>query len=128
MILPGISGSFILLLLGKYRQILNAVVAKDFFTLIIFTTGCVLGISLFSRFLSWLFKRYHDISVAILAGFMLGSVRKIWPWQIQESLILPNQFDGSVLFVLVLIILGFVVVFGLDRLKLVKEQKKDVAV
>ncbi len=127
MILPGISGSFILLLLGKYRQILEAVVNRDFMTLFIFTLGCILGISVFARFLSWLFKHYHNISVAILAGIMLGTIRKIWPWQFQERLMFPQQLDSGVILTIVLIILGFAVVFGLDRLQFLKERSQDLA-
>lgn len=81
MILPGISGSFILLLLGKYEQILTAVNERDIVTLGIFMVGCVVGIALFSRFLSWLFHHYHDVTIAALAGFLLGSLRRIWPWK-----------------------------------------------
>jgi len=121
MILPGISGSFILLLLGKYRQMLAAVVEKDFLTLIIFFAGCIIGISFFSRFLSWLFKHYHDISVAILAGVMLGSVRKIWPWQIQNQLALPNQANGTTALVILCILAGCALVLWLDRFKFIKE-------
>src|SRR5690606_38440276 len=76
MILPGISGSFILLLIGKYNQVLGAVTERDFLTLSVFAVGCVVGLALFSRVLSWLFARHHDISVAILAGIMLGSSSK----------------------------------------------------
>ena len=91
MILPGISGSFILLLLGKYQQILEAVTQRDFLTLGVFIMGAAVGISLFARVLSWLFRTHHDISIAVLAGFMLGSVRKIWPWKevIQTRIIDP---------------------------------------
>lgn len=141
MILPGISGSFILLLLGKYQQVLAAVTERNFVTLITFALGCLFGIALFSRVLSWLFKRHHDISVAILAGFMLGSVRKIWPWKevvltrinshgvevpLVENNILPSQFDLSVLFAIVLAVFAAFLVYRLDKMQLVKEQTKDV--
>lgn len=126
MILPGISGSFILLLLGKYRQVLEAVTERDFLTLGVFTLGCVLGISFFSRFLGWLFKKHHDISVVILAGFMLGSVRKIWPWQLENQPVLPDHFGTETGIALVLILLGFTIVFGLDRFRFLKEQTQDL--
>jgi len=141
MILPGISGSFILLLLGKYQQILGAVTNKDVVTLAIFMVGAVLGLALFSRLLSWLFKNHHDISVAILAGVMLGSIRKIWPWKetvmtrinshgdvvpLVEENILPQTFDISVLFALVLAIIGAALVIYFDRMQLTKEQTKDL--
>ncbi|MDA1169150.1 MAG: DUF368 domain-containing protein [bacterium] len=127
MILPGISGSFILLLLGKYQYILAAVVQRDVLTLIVFALGCIVGLSLFARFLSWLFAHHHDISVAVLAGVMLGSIRKIWPWKEVENNILPQIFDSSVLFAVVLGVIGVFVVYALDRLKVVKERTEDIS-
>lgn len=142
MILPGISGSFILLLMGKYQYILEAVVQRDFLTLIVFTSGCIIGLSLFARFLSWLFAHHHDISVAVLAGVMLGSIRKIWPWKevvatrmnshgelvpLIENNILPQVFDSSVLFAIILGVVGMGVVYALDRLKVVKERTEDIS-
>ncbi len=81
MILPGISGSFILLILGQYEQILRAVTERDFLTLAVFAVGCIVGILSFSRLISWLLKRFHAITLAFLSGFMLGSINKIWPWK-----------------------------------------------
>lgn len=81
MILPGISGSFILIILGKYVFILNALTSFDLVTIIIFALGCVLGLLSFSRLISWLFKKYHDLAIAVLAGFMIGSLNKVWPWK-----------------------------------------------
>jgi len=141
MILPGISGSFILLLLGKYQQILTAVAERNFLTLITFFAGCVVGIALFSRILTWLFSKHHDISIAILAGFMLGSIRKIWPWKevvstrvnslgevvpLIEKNIFPQQLDISVVFAFLLFLIGIFIIFYLDRMHLVKEQAKDI--
>ena len=81
MILPGISGSFILIILGKYSYIINALTSFDFGTIIVFALGCAIGLLLFSRLISWLFKKYHDVAIAVLAGFMLGSLNKVWPWK-----------------------------------------------
>lgn len=81
MILPGISGSFILLLLGKYQYILNAVNTLKIDVLLIFMAGAAIGIISFSNLLSWLLQRYHNLTVVLLAGFMLGSLNKIWPWK-----------------------------------------------
>lgn len=81
MILPGISGSFILILLGKYEQVLSAVSSGDAVTLGIVMMGAVVGLAIFSKILSWLFDKYHDLTIAILTGFMVGSLRKIWPWK-----------------------------------------------
>lgn len=141
MILPGISGSFILLLLGKYQQILAAVTNRDVVTLGVFMTGCVIGLALFSRVLSWLFKNHHDISVAILAGVMLGSVRKIWPWQevittrinshgeevpmIVQN-IWPNMGDGVTYVLILLSIVGAALILYMDRFQVSKERMNDV--
>lgn len=81
MILPGISGSFILLLLGKYAFALRAVNEVDLGAIFLLGAGAVIGLLSLSRVLSWLFKKYHDGTVAILAGFMIGSLNKIWPWK-----------------------------------------------
>jgi putative membrane protein len=82
MILPGISGSFILLLLGKYKYILGAIKAMNIQVIAFFSMGMVGGILAFSHLLNWLLKRYHDLTIALLAGFMLGSLNKVWPWKI----------------------------------------------
>ncbi|GAB3653455.1 DUF368 domain-containing protein [Echinicola sediminis] len=81
MILPGISGSFLLLILGKYETILSAVNQRDFLTLGIFAVGCIVGILSFSRLISWMLKHHHAVTIAVLSGFMLGSINKIWPWK-----------------------------------------------
>ncbi|MFC2080225.1 DUF368 domain-containing protein [Bacteroidota bacterium] len=81
MILPGISGSFILLLLGKYEFALNAVNELEIKNLLLLALGAFVGILSLSKVLSWLFKKYHDATVAVLAGFMIGSLNKIWPWK-----------------------------------------------
>ena len=81
MILPGISGSFILLILGKYQFIIESVKELNLIVIIVFGLGCVVGLLSFSRLVSWLLQKYHDITVALLAGFMIGSLNKIWPWK-----------------------------------------------
>ncbi len=81
MILPGISGSFILLLLGKYAFALNAINERIILDLLLLAAGAVTGLVLFSNLLSWLLKRYHDATIALLVGFMIGSLNKIWPWK-----------------------------------------------
>lgn len=81
MILPGISGSFILLILGKYTYILEAINTRDLSTVAIFGVGCVIGLLSFARLVSWLLHKFHDIAIALLAGFMIGSLNKIWPWK-----------------------------------------------
>lgn len=81
MILPGISGSFILLLLGKYTFALHAVNERIILDLLLLGLGAVTGLILFANLLSWLLKKYHDITIAVLVGFMIGSLNKIWPWK-----------------------------------------------
>jgi putative membrane protein len=81
MILPGISGSFILLLLGKYSFALHAVNQRIIIDLLLLGIGAAGGIILFSNLLSWLLKKHHDITIALLVGFMIGSLNKIWPWK-----------------------------------------------
>lgn len=131
MILPGISGSFILVLLGKYEYILNAVNERDILTLLLVASGAVAGLAAFARLLSWLLKRYHDVTMAILTGFMLGSLRKVWPWKktvesildahgnsiiLSQANILPPQWNLEVSFALFLAVLGFFLVLSLNRL------------
>jgi putative membrane protein len=81
MILPGISGAFILLLLGKYQFVVGALIEFNLPVILVFILGCVVGLLSFSRFLSWILEHYHDITIALLAGFMLGSLNKVWPWR-----------------------------------------------
>lgn len=81
MILPGISGSFILLLLGKYAFALHAVNERILLDLALLGAGAVTGLILFANLLSWLLRKYHDLTIAVLVGFMIGSLNKIWPWK-----------------------------------------------
>jgi putative membrane protein len=81
MILPGISGSFILLLLGKYSFALHAVNERVILDLLLLGVGAVTGLILFANLLSWLLRKYHDVTIAVLVGFMIGSLNKIWPWK-----------------------------------------------
>ncbi|MDF1574400.1 MAG: DUF368 domain-containing protein [Bacteroidales bacterium] len=81
MILPGISGSFILLLLGKYSFALSAVNEGIILNLLLLGLGAVGGLILFANLLSWLLRKYHDVTFALLVGFMIGSLNKIWPWK-----------------------------------------------
>lgn len=141
MILPGISGSFILVLLGKYQQILGAVVDKNFLILGAVFAGCVLGISIFSRVLSWLFKQHHDISMAILIGFMIGSLRKVWPWKevvltrvnshgevvpIVERNILPSMSLETII-VVAIFVAGIAIMLLLNNLQVSREQTADIS-
>ena len=81
MLLPGISGSFILLLLGLYTSVLGAVKSLDLVIMAIFASGCVAGLLTFSHLLSALLRKYHDATLIFLTGLMLGTLGKIWPWK-----------------------------------------------
>jgi putative membrane protein len=135
MILPGISGAFVLVLLGKYQYVLGAVNDRDFVTVALVGIGAVVGLVSFAQVLGWLFKRFHDVTVAILIGLMIGSLRKIWPWKevlasipdshgvpipTQELNILPaltinGAFNMEILFALGLAAVGFVLVVVMER-------------
>ena len=126
MILPGISGAFILVLLGKYGFVLDAVNHRDFTILFLLAAGAAVGLIAFSRFLGWLFKKHHDLTIALLSGLMLGSLRKVWPWKkalehvttpegsvlvTKQANVLPPGLDMGFLFAIGCLFLGFLVVF-----------------
>ncbi len=123
MILPGISGSFILLLLGKYAYMMEAIGNLRLKTIALFGAGAVVGIISFSHLLSWLLKRWHDVTVALLTGFMLGSLNKVWPWkehigETVERNVSPSNFAGDpeVGTAVALCIAGFLLIWGIDWL------------
>ena len=129
MILPGISGSFILLLMGSYSTVIFAIKDKNLFLLTVFGAGCVVGILLFSKLLKWLFANYEKIIVSLLTGFLLGSLNKLWPWKINTDQLLVVHSDGDkefiqhnvmphldsgFLWILLCIVLGFGLLFSLE--------------
>ena len=131
MILPGISGSFILLILGQYAYVIEAIKNFDVVTLLPLALGCGLGLMAFARILSWLFHHYERITITLLIGFMLGSLRKIWPFK--ETLetridrhgeevpliqinVLPEP-SAELWICLGLAVFGFVLILGLNRLR-----------
>lgn len=81
MILPGISGSFILLLMGLYTAVMEAVKSFDILVMAVFGGGCLVGLLSFSHVLSWLLKHYRDLTVSLLTGLMIGALGKVWPWK-----------------------------------------------
>jgi len=136
MILPGVSGAYILLLLGKYHYILEAINNKDLGTLLILIAGASVGLLSFVRVIGWLLRRYHDLTMALLIGLMLGSLRKIWPWKETLTTLLdshgkeipalqvntlPASFNSEVCLALLLMFFGFLVVLGMNAWT----QKKD---
>jgi len=131
MILPGISGSFVLVLLGKYFYVLEAVNQRDLYTIFLVSIGAGFGLISFVRLLSWFFRRFHDLTIAVLTGLMLGALRKVWPWK--ETLtsvtgsngrliptsqinVLPQSWDIQVAWAVCLMVMGFIVVVSLSRL------------
>lgn len=102
MILPGISGAFILLLLGKYEFMIKSLVEMNLAVIAVFVLGCIIGLLSFSRFLSWILTHYRFPTLALLSGFMLGSLNKVWPWKEVVSFRLNSEgeqvpaFDQSI--------------------------------
>ena len=133
MILPGISGAFILVLLGAYGPVLEALNTRNIKHIIIIGCGAIVGLLSFSKLLKWLFSNYRNLTLAILTGFIFGSLNKIWPWKkvisyrtnskgievpLQEHSISPFSFDGDpqIGFAILLMIIGFMTIFILEKL------------
>lgn len=95
MILPGISGSFILVLLGKYEYIMKAVSNLDWPVLLVFALGCAVGIVAFSKFLHWLMSRYGRQTLIVLIGFTIGALVKVWPWADKAACEAANVLTGD---------------------------------
>ena len=132
MILPGISGSFILLLLGKYEYIMTAVTEFNIPVLVVFAVGALIGIILFSHLPTWLLKRFYNLTVCLLSGFMIGSLIKVWPWKealdsgvdvvispsrYAELTAQPAQVWNAVIFAIVGVALVFVIEFIVVKMK-----------
>ena len=132
MILPGISGAFILLLLGAYKPAVDAINNRDIQTIFFLATGAILGLLTFSRLLKWLFDHYKNLTLAALTGFIVGSLNKIWPWKevlswrmnskgvqvpFTDKSISPFSYAGDPQLApaLVCMIVGFAVIFILER-------------
>lgn len=132
MILPGISGAFILVLLGAYKTITEAAEAFDIKTLAIVAVGAIFGLLAFSRVLKWLFDHYSSITLAVLTGFIAGSLNKIWPWKkvletrefgdksvvVREASVLPWNFEGTpyIFQAVILMLFGFLLILLLERI------------
>lgn len=95
MILPGISGSFILVLLGKYEYIMKAVSDLNIPVLLVFAIGCVIGIVAFSKFLHWLIGKYEKQTLLVLIGFTIGALVKVWPWTDKAACEAANVLNGQ---------------------------------
>jgi putative membrane protein len=134
MILPGISGAFILVLLGSYAMIIEGLKNLDFMIIGLFCLGCLVGILSFSRLLKYLFENYKNLVLAILSGFLIGSLLKIWPWKNamgdapivvhsdgkedwMMANVLPGNFIGEpqILYVVLLALFGYLLVYLMDK-------------
>ena len=138
MLLPGISGSFILLILNKYAFVFNAIGYFRFSVIIPFALGAVTGLAMFSRVLSWLLKRYHQQTLVTIIGLLIASLWVIWPFQerIYETVrnkprlvnsvpYFPTELSQTVLFAVFMIIVGFGVVIVLERLAIIRENEAE---
>jgi putative membrane protein len=115
MILPGVSGSFLLVVMGMYTPLLAAVSDRDFVTLGVFLVGAVIGLALFSQVLNFALQRAHDLVLAVLIGLMAGSLRVLWPWPDGVDSTELGAPDGDMLVALVLAVIAFVVVVVVAR-------------
>lgn len=137
MILPGISGSFILVLLGAYKPVLAAINNRDFTTIAAVGLGAILGLLSFSRILKYLFTNYKNYTLAVLTGFIIGSLNKIWPWKkvltfrtnshgeqvpFNELSVSPFAYEGDPKFIYasLLIVAGFALILVLEKLAVKK--------
>ncbi|MBL4643117.1 MAG: DUF368 domain-containing protein [Flavobacteriaceae bacterium] len=132
MILPGISGAFILVLLGAYKPVLAAVNNRDFTIVALVFAGAIAGLLTFSRALKWLFTNYKNYTLAVLTGFIIGSLNKIWPWKetltwrtnshgvkvpFSQQSVSPFSFeDNQLLVAMVLAVVGFGLILLLEKL------------
>lgn len=130
MILPGISGSFLLVVMGKYQQVFGAVHEREFGIIALFGVGAVIGLLGFSRLLKRLLARFHAETMAFLVGLMLGSLRKVWPFRnvleekligskvrvLRDECVWPQEYSGEVLLSFVLMVVGAALVLALERL------------
>ncbi len=130
MILPGISGAFILVLLGSYKTILEAVHEYDLKIVATVATGAIVGLLSFAKLLKWMFDYHKNITLAVLTGFILGSLNKIWPWKkiletrvigkkviVIDENISPFAFEGDprILYAIIAAIIGFSLIFILEK-------------
>ena len=136
MILPGISGAFILLLLGKYEFVLSALSQFKLDVIAVVGLGAVTGLLSFSNLLSWLLRKYHNMTIALLSGFMIGSLNKVWPWKetlstftdrhgvekpLLQGNILPQTFENltgqqaNLLAAIGLAVLGFALIIVMEK-------------
>lgn len=145
MILPGLSGAFILLLLGAYTSVIGTITqfsdgitkldwelfSTAFLKLLTFAIGAIVGLKVFSGVLNWMFKNHKNLTLAVLTGFMIGALNKIWPWKevlsyrtnhngesvpFLDKSILPSTYDGNpqIMYAILFMILGFALIYSLE--------------
>ncbi len=146
MILPGLSGSFVLILMGNYQLVaIQAINGRQFSILIPVALGAIIGLIAFSHILSWVFKRYKDQTIAVLTGFILGSLNVLWPWKIAEYLkdasgglilkhgkkvvaryasVLPGHYDKVFWFAVAIMVLGIISITVIELLAGKEEKNK----
>jgi putative membrane protein len=130
-ILPGTSGTFILYLMGTYYAFIEAFHRPwNIPCIVVFFAGCLTGLIAFSNFLSWLLKKYHDLTVALLTGFIIGSLRVIWPWKDASQNVLPSGYESQTMLpamtteAILACVLGVALVLGIEFIaKLISNQK-----
>ena len=131
MILPGISGAFILVLLGSYKTILDAVHERNIQVILTVAIGAIFGLLSFAKLLKWMFSHYKNLTLALLTGFIIGSLNKIWPWKLvletkiigdkiiplKEQNVFPSNFEGDpqLMFAIIAAIIGFSLIFILEK-------------
>lgn len=130
MILPGISGSLIMVMLGQYKNVIGFVSERNIGPLVIFALGALTGLALFSRLLSWLLKTHHSATIAVLLGVILGSLRRVWPWHTQTAEgVYVNQLpsvNAELLIASLLMVGGFFLVLFLEKKGLAQEHSDDI--
>ncbi len=116
MILPGVSGSFLLVTFGMYAPVLAAVNARDLEVIAVFGLGCITGLALFSQLLHWALTEHYDSVMAVLIGLMLGSTRVLWPWPDGADSVALGRPDEAVAATVAIGLFGLVLVLVIDRI------------
>ena len=110
MLLPGISGSYILLILGKYEFMLDSISSFNWINILIFSLGAITGILSFSKMIHYLLKNYYRSTIFFLSGLMMGALNKVWPWQLDNKIVLP---EGDILIPFIIFIISGIISYNL---------------
>ncbi len=127
MILPGVSGAFLLLVMGMYEPTLDALNRGDAAYVAVFIAGAAIGLGTFSKLLHFLLKNHHDVTMAALVGLMVGSLRALWPYQTEDRGLLAPPSAESMIIPVLLAGLGFLIVYGLTRLGSASTRERSAA-